>query len=109
MTCQKSRLQLEICSYHLATRKENTMDFKENNIEWVAGDSTIAVTLTSQRHITKIRKLAERKPDEVKITTNKDGSVYATLPLSYLKFNPPKDLTEEQRKEMAERLKNNLA
>ena len=85
------------------------MEFKENNIEWVTGENTIAVTLTSQRHITKIRKLAERKPDDVKITTNKDGSIYATLPLSYLKFNPPKDLTEEQRKEMAERLKNNLA
>ena len=82
------------------------MDFKENNIEWITGDSTIAVTLTSQRHITKIRKLAERKPDEVKIVANKDGSIYATLPLSYLKFNPPKDLTEEQKKELAERLKN---
>jgi hypothetical protein len=31
------------------------------------------------------------------------------MPLSYLKFNPPKELTEEQRKELAERLKNNLA
>ena len=85
------------------------MDFKENNIEWITGDNMMSVTFTSQRHITKIRKLAERKPDEVKIVTNKDGSIYATLPLSYLKFNPPKDLTEEQRKEMAERLKNNLA
>jgi hypothetical protein len=85
------------------------MDFKENNIEWITGDSTIAVTLTSQRHITKIRKLAEKKPGDVKITTNKDGSIYAIMPLSYIKFNPPKDLTEEQRKEMAERLKNNLA
>ncbi len=83
------------------------MDFKENNIEWITGDSTIAVTLTSQRHITKIRKLAERKPDEVKIVANKDGSIYATLPLSYLKFNPPKDLTEEQKKELAKRLKRN--
>lgn len=83
------------------------MDFKENNIEWVTGDSTISVTLTSQRHITRIRKLAERKPDEVKIVANKDGSIYATLPLSYLKFNPPKDLTEEQRKELAKRLKRN--
>ena len=82
------------------------MDFKENNIEWITGDSTIAVTFTSQRHITKIRKLAERKPDEVQIVANKDGSIYATLPLSYLKFNPPKDLTEEQKKELAERLKN---
>ena len=83
------------------------MDFKENNIEWITGDSTMSITLTSQRHITKIRKLAERKPDEVKIMTNKDGSIYATLPLSYLKFNPPKDLTEEQKKELAKRLKRN--
>jgi len=83
------------------------MDFKENNIEWITGDSTIAVTLTSQRHINKIRKLAERKPDEVKIVTNKDGSIYATLPLLYLKFNPPKDLTEEQKEELAKRLKRN--
>lgn len=82
------------------------MDFKENNIEWIAGDNMMSVTLTSQRHITRIRKLAERKPDEVKIVANKDGSIYATLPLSYLKFNPPKDLTEEQKKELAERLKN---
>jgi len=81
------------------------MDFKENNIEWITGDSTIAVTLTSQRHITKIRKLAERKPEEVKIVTNKDGSIYATLPLSYLKFNPPKDLTEEQKEKLREQVK----
>ena len=92
-----------------ASERGMRMDFKENNIEWVTGDSAIAVTLTSQRHITKIRKLAERKPDEVKIATNKDGSIYATLPLSYLKFNPPKDLTEEQRKEIAERFKNKRA
>ncbi len=85
------------------------MDFKENNIEWITGDDMVAVTLTSQRHITKIRKLAERKLGDVKITANKDGSIYATMPLSYLKFNPPKDLTDEQRKVLAERLKNNLA
>ena len=81
------------------------MDFKENNIEWITGDSTMSVTLTSQRHITRIRKLAEKKPDEVKITTNKDGSIYATLPLSYLKFNLPMDLTEEQKEKLREKAK----
>lgn len=81
------------------------MDFKENNIEWITSDNTMSVTLTSQRHITRIRKLAERKPDDVKITTNKDGSIYATLPLSYLKFNPPKDLTEEQKEKLREQVK----
>lgn len=81
------------------------MDFKENNIEWVTGDNAMSVTLTSQRHVTRIRKLAERKPEEVKIITNKDGSIYATLPLSYLKFNPPKDLTEEQKEKLREQAK----
>ena len=81
------------------------MDFKENNIEWVTGDNTMSITLTSQRHITRIRKLAERKPEEVKIVANKDGSIYATLPLSYLKFNPPMDLTEEQKEKLRERVR----
>ena len=81
------------------------MDFKENNIEWITGDNTMSITLTSQRHITKIRKLAERKPEEVKIVANKDGSIYATLPLSYLKFNPPMDLTEEQKEKLRERVR----
>ena len=81
------------------------MDYKENNIEWITGDNMMSVTLTSQRHITKIRKLAERKPDDVKITTNKDGSIYATLPLSYLKFNPPMNLTEEQKEKLREKAK----
>lgn len=81
------------------------MDFKENNIEWITGENTIAVTLTSQRHINKIRKLAERKPDDVKITTNKDGSIYATLPLSYLKFNAPLTLTEERKEKLREQTK----
>lgn len=85
--------------------KGDKMDFKENNIEWITGDDIVAVTLTSQRHITKIRKLAERKPGDVKITTNKDGSIYATMPLSYLKFNPPKDLTEEQKEKLREQAK----
>lgn len=79
------------------------MDFKENNIEWITGDNTITVTLTSQRHITRVRKLAERKPDDVKITMNKDGSIYATLPLSYLKFNAPLTLTEERKEKLRER------
>ena len=81
------------------------MDFKENNIEWITSDNTMSITLTSQRHITRIRKLAERKPEEVKIVANKDGSIYATLPLSYLKFNPPMDLTEEQKEKLRKRVR----
>lgn len=83
------------------------MDFKENNIEWITGEKVISLTLTSQRHITKIKKLAEKKPEDVKIIVNKDGSVYAEIPLTYLKLRAPKDLTDEQRQKIADRFKHN--
>ena len=81
------------------------MDFKENNIEWLTGEKVISLTLTSQRHITKIKKLAEKKPEDVKLTVNKDGSVYAEIPLSYLKLRAPKELTDEQRQKIGDRFK----
>lgn len=81
------------------------MDFKENNIEWITGEKVISLTLTSQRYITKIKKLAEKKPDDVKLTVNNDGSIYAEIPLTYLKLRAPKDLTDEQRQKIADRFK----
>lgn len=81
------------------------MEYKENSIEWITGEKTISISLTSQRHITKIKKLAEKKPDDVKLIVNNDGSIYAEIPLSYLKLRAPKDLTDEQRQKIADRFK----
>ena len=86
------------------------MDLTENNIEWITGDKTATVTFSQKKYISKIKSLANKFPDDVKIVAeNKDGSIVANIPLSSLKLNIVKrELTDEQKKEMADRLNKSL-
>lgn len=64
------------------------MDFRENCIEWLTGQTTCTITLSQSKYINKVKRLAEKNPKEVKILhTNKDGSIVAKLPLSAIKIN----------------------
>lgn len=78
-------------------------------IEWIRGDKEATVTFAGHtKYNTKVRKLAEQYPDEVKIVaTNKDSSIVAHLPVSYIKIGKPKQMnySEEQRQVIADRLK----
>jgi hypothetical protein len=78
----------------------------ENVIEFLTNQQTMTVTFSQGRFIGKVKKLAERYPDEVKIVTeNKDGSIVAHMPVSYLMLsNRKKELTDEERIAMTERL-----
>ena len=78
---------------------------RENCIEWYTGSDTVTVTLTQQRFINKVRKLAESHADVTILAENEDGSILAHLPLSFIKFSAPRQMSEEQRAEAAERLK----
>jgi hypothetical protein len=79
-------------------------DFKENVIEFLLNDKTATVTFTQGRFITRIKELAKRKPDKCQITAeNADGSIVAHIPTSWVKINPEKELSEEQREKFAER------
>lgn len=86
---------------------------KENCIEWITGQDVIAVTLTQQKYITKVRKLKKRFPKLVKIHTNEDGSIFAKLPLSALKLSIIQregvELSEEEKEQLAKRLKKGKA
>ena len=83
-------------------------DFKENVIEWITGENTATITLTQGRTITKVKKLAEKFPEEVKIIhTNPDGSILAHVSLRAIKINltEKRELTEEQREVIRERFR----
>lgn len=83
-------------------------NLNENVIEWLLNESQVTVTLSQRKYITKVKRLAEKYPDEVKIVyTNKDGSIVAHLPLSAIKINivPKRELTEEQLEIMRERMR----
>lgn len=81
-------------------------------IEWVNGNRTATVTFPNRsKYTSKIKKLPEEFPDEVKIThTNLDGSIVATIPTKYVKISHPKkvvrEYTEEEREALRIRMKN---
>lgn len=82
-------------------------ELRENVIEWINGQDTIAVTLSQGRYISKVKKLAKRHPDQVKILhENEDGSIFAHLPIRALKLNlsAKRELSEEDRKKIGARL-----
>lgn len=62
-----------------------------------------------RKFITKVRKLKEKYPDEVRIIAepeNNDGCIYCELPVEWLSIRPPRKMnfTEEQKRASAERL-----
>lgn len=78
-------------------------DFKENVIEFVQNSKVATVTFCQGRYITKIKKLSEKYPEEVKIThTNEDGSIVAHIPTRWIRINPSKKMSEEQKENLAE-------
>lgn len=79
---------------------------QENAIEWIRNSNVATVTFSQGRYITKIKKLAEKYPYDVKITAeNSDGSIVAHIPVHYIKIsNAKRDLTDEERKAISERL-----
>ena len=88
------------------------MDYKENNIEWVTGlkdEAKITLSLSSKRYINKVKRICSEHPEDTKLIENKDGTIYAELPIGCLKISYPRkiELTEEQKKELAKRLKHN--
>ena len=85
-------------------------DLRENAIEWINGQERVTVTLSQGRYISKVKRLAEKFPEEVEIVKiNEDGTILAHIPLSYIKINrASRNLTEEEREELSERARNNF-
>ena len=81
----------------------------DNAFEWFTGDKVAVVTFSQKKWVNKLKKYAEEYPDEVQVVVeNGDGSLVGKVPASWFKFSPPRkrELTDEQRSAMAERLAN---
>ncbi len=78
----------------------------ENVIEFTKDSERATVTFSQGRYKSRIKKLAADRPEECQIAAeNADGSMCAHIPVAWIKINPAKQLSEEQRKEIAERFK----
>lgn len=79
--------------------------YKENVIEWIRDESQASLTLTQGRFKSRIEKLAVERPGECEILVrNKDGSIVAHVPISWVKIGPPREVSEEQRRQAKERM-----
>ena len=90
------------------TEESRFVNANENAIEFMRDGKYATVTLSSPRSINRVMKLAEQKPDDVRILATPDtngGYLYARVPVKWIKINPPKELSEETKKNMAERLR----
>lgn len=80
-------------------------DLKENAIEFYKGDKRATVSFSQGKYISRIKKLKERYPDEVEIVAeNPDGSLYAHIPTKWIRINPPRELSDEQKETLIEQL-----
>ena len=84
-----------------------SINTNENVLEWITGDKEAAITASQKRLINRLRKLHEDNPDETVLITNQDGSVFAKVPVDWIKIKKPtkRELTDEERQEMAETFK----
>lgn len=81
----------------------------ENVIEFLKGQSKATVTFSQGRYKTRIKKLAEKFPEECNIIAeNQNGSICAHIPVAWLRINPPMSLTEEQRQHRAKLMRQNI-
>lgn len=79
----------------------------ENVIEWLNGSDYIGVTLSQRKWINKVELFAKQDENVRILARNADGSIYAHLPISYLKLSKKRtvELTNEEREEIAERFR----
>ena len=68
------------------------------------------MTFSQGRYISRIKKLAEKYPEECEIVAvNKSAgegeSICAHIPTGWVKINPPRKLTDEQKEELEKRFR----
>lgn len=85
----------------------------ENAIEFIKHSRRATVTFSQPRYISRIKKLAEKYPEECEIVSvdriSDEGEILcAHIPTAWVRINPGKDLTEEQRNAIGKRLHSNF-
>ena len=80
----------------------------ENEIEFIDGDKTCTVSFAARKFVNKMKKLHDKDTTGFeRFVENEDGSVYARIPLNWLKISPPRhvEMSDEKKEELRYRMK----
>lgn len=78
----------------------------ENVIEFLKGQTTATVTFSSEKWRRKLRRLRDEHPSEVDIFTDDETYTCGHVPVNWFKIHPPRALSDDQKAELAERMRN---
>lgn len=70
-----------------------SQDFNENVIEFIEHEKTAFVTFSEKKFMNRIRSIAKKNPECV-ILDEQTDSIYAKIPTSWVKIQPPARLPE---------------
>ncbi len=78
-------------------------------IEFIKDSDRATVSFSQGRYKSRIKKLATERPEECQIVAeNMDSSLFAHIPVAWIKINPTYQLSEEQREQKAESMRRNF-
>lgn len=80
---------------------------RENVIGWFKDSEIATVTFSQGRYISRIKKLAEKYPDDVKVLENADGTILAYIPVKaiHISIVHRTEMSDERKKAASERMK----
>lgn len=85
----------------------DTIRCTENVIEWTRDQERATLTLSQPRTISRVRKLADKHPEECQIVSeNEDGSICAHVPVRWIIIRPFRHMSEEERERKRELMNN---
>lgn len=83
-------------------------DFKETVVGYIDSEKTASLCSGERKWINRILKLKAEHPDEIDIKEypeSNHGIMLAHFPKKWLKINPPRQMSDEQKAAAAERLR----
>lgn len=89
-------------------RKVEYKDYNETSFTRITGDGFASIYSSERAMMSRVRQLAQSRPEEVEVLVDSSEGVLAHVPANWLRLVPPKtvSLTEEEKQKRAERMRN---
>lgn len=81
---------------------------EENVIEFLNRQDRACCTFNKTAWINRAKRLKDANTEAVDLVENADGSVFMAVPVSWIKIQPPRNVSDEQRAAMSERARRNF-
>ena len=83
-----------------------TKEERETIIRFDEADLQATIYTCNQRMKNRMKSIQEQHPEEVKLIREDEHSITYTFPKAWVKINPPRQLSTEEKERLSERMRN---